>query len=92
MRFLLAGSGHIAGVVNPPSKPKYSYWTNAKRKRYADVDDWLAEATEHPGSWWPYWHKWNAAKSGASVGARTPGDGKLAPLEDAPGSYVKVVS
>lgn len=92
MRFMLAGSGHIAGVVNPPSKPKYSYWTNAKKQRYADVDDWLAEAAKHPGSWWPYWHKWNAAKSGAGVGARTPGDGKLAPLEDAPGSYVKIRS
>ncbi len=91
-RFLLAGSGHIAGVVNPPSKPKYTYWTNAKKERYADVDDWLAEATQRPGSWWPYWHKWNAAKSGAGVAARTPGDGKLAPLEDAPGSYVKVRS
>ncbi len=91
-RFVLAGSGHIAGVVNHPSTGKYQHWTNARRKRYADVDAWLDEATEHPGSWWPYWHEWNAAKSGAMVPARKPGDGKLAPIEDAPGSYVKVRS
>jgi polyhydroxyalkanoate synthase len=91
-RFALAGSGHIAGIVNPPAKQKYQYWTNAKRKKYADGDAWLADATEHPGSWWPYWHEWNAKKSGAKVAARQPGDGALKIIEAAPGSYVKVKS
>jgi len=91
-RFALAGSGHIAGIVNPPAKQKYQYWTNAKRKTYADGDAWLADATEHPGSWWPYWHEWNAKKSGAKVAARQPGDGALKIIEAAPGSYVKVKS
>ncbi|MFQ5954466.1 MAG: PHA/PHB synthase family protein [Kiloniellales bacterium] len=91
-RFVLAGSGHIAGVINPPAKQKYQHWINARRKRYADIDAWLGDATEQPGSWWPYWHQWNAAKSGAMVRARKPGDGKLPPIEDAPGSYVKVKS
>ena len=89
-RFALAGSGHIAGIVNPPAKEKYQYWTNAKRKKYSNGDDWLEDATEYPGSWWPYWDKWNAAKSGAKVPARQPGDGKLVTIEAAPGSYVKV--
>jgi len=89
-RFALAGSGHIAGIVNPPSKQKYQFWSNAKRKDYADAESWLAEAEEKPGSWWPYWHRWNARKSGAKVKARRPGGGKLTPIEPAPGSYVKV--
>ena len=89
-RFALAGSGHIAGIVNPPAKQKYQYWTNSKRKKYSTGDEWLEDATEHPGSWWPYWHKWNGAKSGAKVPARQPGDGKLVTIEAAPGSYVKV--
>lgn len=91
-RFALAGSGHIAGIVNPPAKQKYQYWTNAKRKKYADGDAWLADATEHPGSWWPYWHEWNAKKSGAKVAARQPGEGAFKIIEAAPGSYVKVKS
>jgi len=89
-RFALAGSGHIAGIVNHPGREKYQYWTNAKRKKYGDADSWLAEATENPGSWWPMWDKWNAQKSGAKVKARNPGDGKLVVIEPAPGSYVKV--
>ena len=89
-RFALAGSGHIAGIVNPPAKEKYQYWSNDKRKTYADPEAWLAEATETPGSWWPYWHRWNARKSGAKVAARRPGAGALTPIEPAPGSYVKV--
>jgi polyhydroxyalkanoate synthase len=87
-RFVLAGSGHIAGVVNPPSQQKYGYWTNDRLP--PDPDDWLEGATERPGSWWPDWAAWNAEKSGPMVPARPPGDGVLEPLEDAPGRYVRV--
>ncbi len=87
-RFIIAGSGHIAGVINPPDAKKYQYWTNDDLPD--DVEKWRAGATEHPGSWWPHWHKWHSAKSGKKVPARTPGGGKLRVLEDAPGSYVKV--
>ncbi len=88
MKYVLAGSGHIAGVVNPPEKNKYQYWTGAK-PRGADVDKWLAKATEHPGSWWPDWLAWIRAQDGARVPAREPGGGVLVPIEDAPGSYVR---
>ncbi|MGI9344606.1 MAG: class I poly(R)-hydroxyalkanoic acid synthase, partial [Gammaproteobacteria bacterium] len=86
VRFMLAGSGHIAGVINPPAKRKYQYWINEEQP--TDLDEWMAGATEHPGSWWPDWDKWLAEKSGKQVTARVPGDGELEPLEDAPGSYV----
>ena len=89
VRFVLSGSGHIAGVVNPPEKQKYQYWTGAK-PRNADLDGWLAKAKEHPGSWWPDWLAWLRKQSSAEAPARVPGDGKLKPIEDAPGSYVKV--
>jgi polyhydroxyalkanoate synthase len=85
--FTLAASGHIAGVINPPSSGKYAYWTNPRRPK--SPDSWLAGATEHKGSWWPEWAKWIAKKNRARVPARKPGDGKLKPVEDAPGSYVK---
>lgn len=91
-KFMLAGSGHIAGVVNPPSAKKYQYWTNSKRKKYDDPDAWLADATETPGSWWPDWLKWMQKLSGKKVPARVPGEGGLKAIEDAPGSYVKVKS
>jgi polyhydroxyalkanoate synthase subunit PhaC len=87
-RFVLGASGHIAGVVNPPAANKYGYWTNPKLP--ADPDAWLAGAAQHAGSWWPDWMAWLSRHSGPQVPARRPGDGKLAPLEDAPGSYVKV--
>jgi polyhydroxyalkanoate synthase len=87
-RFVLAGSGHIAGVVNPPSQQKYGYWTNERLP--PNPGDWLDGATEHPGSWWPDWAVWNAERSGPKVPARHPGDGDLKPIEDAPGSYVSV--
>ena len=86
--FTLAASGHIAGVVNPPAGGKYSHWTNDKCP--ASPDDWLAGATEHKGSWWPEWNKWIANQGKAKVPARKPGDGKLKPIEDAPGTYVMV--
>lgn len=86
--FMMAGSGHIAGVINPPSAKKYQYWTNDKP---ADtLDEWRAGATETPGSWWHYWDEWLAPKSGKKVKARVPGDAKLKVIEDAPGSYVKM--
>jgi polyhydroxyalkanoate synthase len=89
VRFVVAGSGHIAGVINPPDKNKYQYWTGPK-PRSADIDDWLAKAKEHPGSWWPDWLDWITKQSPTEVPARVPGDGPLKPIEDAPGSYVKV--
>jgi len=89
VRFVLAGSGHIAGVINPPAKNKYQYWTGPKR-RGDEVDKWLAKATEHPGSWWPDWLAWLKQQSPKAVKARQPGGGKLKPIEDAPGRYVKV--
>jgi len=89
VRFVLAGSGHIAGVINPPAKNKYQYWTGTKRSG-DDVDKWLAKATEHSGSWWPDWLAWLKQQNPKEVKAREPGGGKLKPIEDAPGSYVKV--
>ena len=92
VKYVLAGSGHIAGVVNPPSnKPKYQYWTG-KDPSGSDVDHWLASATEHPGSWWPDWLDWLKAQGAETVPARKIGAGKLKATEDAPGSYVKVKS
>jgi polyhydroxyalkanoate synthase len=87
-RFVLSVSGHIAGIVNPPAAKKYCYWTNAKLP--ADPDAWFETATRHEGSWWGDWQKWVAKQAGGEVPAREPGCGKAAPIEDAPGSYVKV--
>ncbi|MFC5343778.1 class I poly(R)-hydroxyalkanoic acid synthase [Brevundimonas staleyi] len=86
----LAGSGHIAGVINPPSANKYQYWTNAALP--GSLAEWQAGSVEHPGSWWNHWATWLADKSGDWVPARDPAKGPLAPLEAAPGSYVKVKS
>jgi polyhydroxyalkanoate synthase len=91
VKYVLAGSGHIAGVVNPPGKAKYQYWTGGKPTG-ANVDDWLKRATEHPGSWWPDWLKWLKSHDAKTAPARKIGGGKLKPTEDAPGSYVKVKS
>ncbi len=90
VRFVLGASGHIAGIVNPPAANKYCYWTNSKKTD--NPDEWLAKAEQHPGSWWTDWHNWLAKKSGPKVPARQPGDGKLKPIEDAPGSYVKATA
>jgi poly[(R)-3-hydroxyalkanoate] polymerase subunit PhaC len=87
-RFVLSLSGHVAGVVNPPAAKRYGYWTNPETP--PDPEAWLAAAEKHDGSWWPDWSAWNAKHAGALVPARTPGDGKLEPIEDAPGSYVLV--
>jgi polyhydroxyalkanoate synthase len=88
VRYVLAGSGHIAGVVNPPGKPKYQYWTGDAP--VGNLERWLEKATEHPGSWWPDWVAWIKQQAGETVPAREPGGGKYPPIEDAPGSYVKV--
>jgi polyhydroxyalkanoate synthase subunit PhaC len=87
VKFVLSASGHIAGVVNPPGG-KYGHWTNNKHP--PDPEDWLASATQHPDSWWPSWERWIATYAGGEVPARRPGGGRLKPIEDAPGSYVKV--
>jgi polyhydroxyalkanoate synthase len=89
VRFVLAGSGHIAGVVNPPDRQKYQYWTGPKPSG-ADLDAWLAKAKEHPGSWWSDWVAWLRKLDPAEIKARVPGAGKLKAIEDAPGRYVKV--
>ncbi len=86
----LAGSGHIAGVVNPPSANKYQHWTNPELPE--TLDEWLAGAEQHPGSWWSHWADWLHARSGDWVPARNPSKGPLKPIEPAPGSYVKVKS
>jgi polyhydroxyalkanoate synthase len=92
VKYVLAGSGHIAGVVNPPSKPKYQYWTGGKPTG-SNVDEWLKKATEHPGSWWPDWLQWlKSHDAKKTIAAHKIGGGKLTPTEDAPGSYVKVKS
>jgi polyhydroxyalkanoate synthase len=91
VKYVLAGSGHIAGVINPPAKPKYQYWTGDKPTG-SSVDNWRKSATEHPGSWWPDWLEWLKSQDPETVPARKIGGGKLKPLEDAPGSYVKVKS
>jgi polyhydroxyalkanoate synthase subunit PhaC len=84
--YVLAGSGHIAGVINPPGKPKYQYWTNDKKA--ATLEAWIEGASEHAGSWWPHYADWLARYSGGKVPARAPG-ARLGTIEDAPGSYVK---
>jgi poly[(R)-3-hydroxyalkanoate] polymerase subunit PhaC len=89
VKYVLSGSGHIAGVVNPPGRSKYQYWTGPKPTG-DDLDKWLAKATEHPGSWWPDWVEWIKSHGATMTKARVPGAGALKPIEDAPGSYVKV--
>lgn len=91
MRYVLSGSGHIAGVVNPPAKMKYQYWTG-DTPQGEDLQGWLGKATEHPGSWWPDWLSWIRTQDAEETEARPPGGGVFAPIEDAPGSYVKVRS
>lgn len=95
VRFVLAASGHIAGVINPPGKKKYCHWTNTSLHGRGGLppspDKWLEGAEEHAGSWWPDWDNWQKKFAGPLVPARPIGGGKVKPLEDAPGSYVKVM-
>ena len=87
-RFVLSLSGHVAGVVNPPMAKRYGYWTNDTTP--PNADDWLKGAIRHEGSWWPDWEAWNRHHAGPLVPARDPTKGGLKPIEDAPGSFVKV--
>jgi polyhydroxyalkanoate synthase len=87
VRFMLAGSGHIAGVINPPAANKYNFWMNEQQPD--DLAAWLESAESHPGSWWNDWHDWLQDFSGELVEARAPGSGALPAIEEAPGSYVK---
>ncbi|PAU75375.1 class I poly(R)-hydroxyalkanoic acid synthase [Halomonas salipaludis] len=92
--FVLGGSGHIAGIVNPPAKNKYGYWTNDALPE--SPDEWLEGATFNEGSWWPHWQAWMTDNCYADadpkklVPARVPGEGELALLEPAPGRYVRM--
>jgi len=89
VKYVLSGSGHIAGVVNPPASKKYQYWTN-DNIRDVSLQDWLKAAQEHKGSWWPHWREWLASIDAEEVAPRSVGSGALPPIEDAPGSYVRV--
>jgi poly[(R)-3-hydroxyalkanoate] polymerase subunit PhaC len=91
VKFVLAGSGHIAGVVNPPAKQKYQYWIGGPPGG-SDLDKWMKDAKEYPGSWWPDWLEWLKAQGAETVPARAVGGGNLKAIEDAPGSYVRVKS
>jgi polyhydroxyalkanoate synthase len=87
VEYVVAGSGHIAGVVNPPAAKKYQYWTGAKP--VGDFNTWFASAHEHPGSWWTHWQHWIESHDNVHVPARKPGK-HMKTLGDAPGTYVKV--
>jgi polyhydroxyalkanoate synthase subunit PhaC len=91
VEFVVSGSGHIAGVINPPDKVKYQYWTGRRPAGDDTLEAWLPAAEEHAGSWWPHWIEWLSSHSGDLVDGRTPG-AKLGVVEDAPGSYVRVQS
>ncbi len=90
VRYVLAGSGHIAGVINPPAKEKYGYTTGGRP--FGTLEDWTAQAMRHPGSWWRDWIGWLKERAPEMVPAREPGAGKLAALGEAPGDYVRVRS
>jgi polyhydroxyalkanoate synthase len=89
VKYVLSGSGHIAGVVNPPSGGKYQYWLNDNIKDVS-LADWIKGAEEHKGSWWPNWREWLGGIDAEDVPARSVGSEALTPIEDAPGSYEKV--
>jgi polyhydroxyalkanoate synthase subunit PhaC len=88
VKFILAGSGHIAGIINPPSCHSYQYWTGAAPE--GELETWLQHVEEHPGSWWPDWWAWIESLDDTRVPARAIGGGRVSPIEDAPGSYVMV--
>ena len=88
--FVLGASGHIAGVINPPAKMKRNFWLQPAGELPADADSWLETAEQVPGSWWPTWHEWLAAKAGDKIDAPTaPGSDAYTAIEPAPGAYVK---
>ncbi len=88
VKFVLAASGHIAGVINPPAANKYSHWINKKNPETPEA--WLTGAEERAGSWWPVWARWGGRYGGGKLAARVPGERELKVIEDAPGSYVAV--
>jgi polyhydroxyalkanoate synthase len=88
VRYVMAGSGHIAGVVNPPAHQKYQYWTGGPVG--SSFNSWVERAREHKGSWWPDWFAWLERQAPARVPARAPGGDRLSPIGDAPGTYVKI--
>ena len=91
--FTLADSGHVAGVINPPVKKKYGYWTSHTKpgdSLPAKPEEWLRTTQEHPGSWWPHWHQWQSKHAGTKVPARKVGNARYKPIEAAPGRYAKV--
>ncbi len=90
VRFVLGGSGHIAGVINPADSGKYGYWTGTSRS--ADPERWLAGAERQEGSWWPDWRRWLERHGGGTVPARDPNAGPLPPIEPAPGRFVRLRS
>ena len=90
VRFVLGGSGHIAGIVNPPAANKYGYWVNPAAKLPESVDAWFEGAEQQGGSWWTDWQSWVSAHDADTVAARDPAKGKLKALEEAPGSFVKM--
>jgi polyhydroxyalkanoate synthase len=85
--YVMGGSGHIAGVINPPAKNKYQFWSGPKVA--GDFSKWIEKATVTEGSWWPHWHAWIESNDDERVPARKKLGGKLKPLEDAPGTYVR---
>jgi polyhydroxyalkanoate synthase subunit PhaC len=87
-RFVLSGSGHIAGMINPPAANKYGYWTNDQAAE--DAESWFAGARQHEGSWWTDWRAWIEPYLDGEVPARTPGTGRLAVIEAAPGAYARL--
>jgi len=88
VKYVMSGSGHIAGVVNPPDKMKYQYWSGPPVA--GTFEDWVSQAKETPGSWWPDWQSWIESLNNERVAARKPGGAKIKPIEDAPGSFVRV--
>ena len=89
VRFVLGGSGHIAGIVNPPAANKYGYWVNPAVKLPETGEAWLEGAQQNAGSWWTDWQAWVTGHDAAQVDPRDPAKGKLKALEDAPDSFVK---
>ena len=89
VRFVLGGSGHIAGIINPPAANKYGYWVNPAAKLAATSDEWFAKAQQEAGSWWTDWQAWVTTHGDEQVAPRDPAKGKLKVIEEAPGSYVK---
>ncbi len=89
VRFVLGGSGHIAGIVNPPAANKYNYWTNDCKRLPETPEEWFEGTEQHPGSWWNDWQAWITKQDNSMVPARDPAKGKLKVVEDAPGSFVK---